>query len=233
MTIGEKIKRMRTEKKMTQKQLADRMGVTSSHVWQYENDLINKPSSKQIKKFADALDISVNELLSDEEGNKIKSTSGTMTVGERIREIRQQAGLTQSELANRMGVTPSHIGQYERGLRKPSNEKIKKFADALNIPFEILIADQIDNMVQADNDNTNHKRVGYRIYTEIEQKLSHVNYSIGGDGAEGYLWINYPDGILDINENDLKEINNMCNKFLLFLLADLRETKKNDFRPKR
>lgn len=232
MTIGEKIKRMRTEKKLTQKQLADRMGVTQSHVWQYENGLAN-PSDKQIKKFADALGISVNELLSAEESNKTENKSRTMTVGERIREIRQKAGLTQKQLADRMGVTPSHIGQYERGLRRPSNEKIKKFADALNIPFEILLADQIDNMVQADKDNANHKRVSYRVYTELEQKFSHINYSIDGDASEGYLWINYPDGTLDVNENDLEEINNMCNKFLRFLLTDLRETKKNDFRPKR
>lgn len=226
MTIGEKIRKTRIEKGLTQKQLADRMGVTQSHVWQYENGLV-KPSDKQIKKFSDALGISVNELLSAEESNKTENKSSTMTVGERIREIRQKAGLTQKQLADRMGVTPSHIGQYERGLRKPSNEKIKKFADALNIPFEILLADQIDNIVQSKD------RVSYRVYTEIEQKFSHINYSIDGDDSEGYLWINYPDGTLDINENDLEEINNMCNKFLRFLLADLRETKKNDFRPKR
>lgn len=232
MTIGEKIRKTRIEKGLTQKQLADRMGVTQSHVWQYENGLV-KPSDKQIKKFADALGISVNELLSAEESNKTENKSKTMTVGERIREIRQKAGLTQKQLADRMSVTPSHIGQYERGVVHPSNEQIKKFADALNIPFEILLADQIDNMVQADKDNANYKRVSYRVYTEIEQKFSHINYSIDGDDSEGYLWINYPDGTLDINENDLEEINNMCNKFLRFLLADLRETKKNDFRPKR
>ena len=231
MTIGEKIRKTRTDKGLTQKQLADRMSVTQAHIWQYENSLV-KPSDKQLNRFADALGVSVKELLSIEENKITENESRTITVGERIREIRQKAGLTQKQLADRMGVTPSQIGQYERGLVNPSNTQIKKFADALNIPFEILLADQIDNIVQANKDNADYKRVSYRVYTEIEQKLSHINYSIDGDEAEGYLWINYPDGTLDINENDLEEINIMCNKFLRFLLADLRETKKNDFRPK-
>lgn len=230
MTIGEKIRKVRTDKGLTQKQLADRMSVTQSHVWQYENGLV-KPSDKQVKKFADALGVSVKELLSVEENNKTENESIAMTVGERIREIRQKAGLTQKQLADRMGVTPSQIGQYERGLVNPSNTQIKKFADALNIPFEILLADQINNIVQADKDKADYKRISYRVYTEIEQKFSHINYSIDGDESEGYSWINYPDGTLNINENDLEQINIMCNKFLHFLLADLKETKKNDFKP--
>ena len=58
-----------------------------------------------------------------------------MTVGERIREYRKQAGLTQKELGDRLGVSNVHIGQYERGLRNPRLPQLKKIADALDIPL--------------------------------------------------------------------------------------------------
>lgn len=38
-----------------------------------------------------------------------------MTIGERIKEFRLKAGLTQSELAEKLGIPYQSIGQWERG----------------------------------------------------------------------------------------------------------------------
>lgn len=54
-------------------------------------------------------------------------------IGEEIRLERKRAGLTQKQLAERLGVTHALIGQYERGERHPKLETIQRIADALNI----------------------------------------------------------------------------------------------------
>lgn len=65
-------------------------------------------------------------------------------VGERIKQARTSKGITQKELAERIGVTQQNLAQYERGKRNPKIKTIKRFAQALNIPLMELIP--IDNV---------------------------------------------------------------------------------------
>ena len=64
-----------------------------------------------------------------------------MTVGERIRAARKQAGLTQRELGDRLGIQYQSIAQWETSRRIPKYENIKKIADVLQVPVESLIHD--------------------------------------------------------------------------------------------
>ena len=57
-----------------------------------------------------------------------------MLIGERIKKERNQKGLTQKELAERLGVTTTVIGQYERTERTPKMETLVKIAEALELP---------------------------------------------------------------------------------------------------
>lgn len=56
-----------------------------------------------------------------------------MTIGENIRKIRKEKGLTQSELAKKIGMSYQQIGQYEKGKRQPKIETIDKIATALGV----------------------------------------------------------------------------------------------------
>ena len=42
-----------------------------------------------------------------------------MTIGSRIKELREAANLTQDELAKKVGVTKSAIGNYEQNISSP------------------------------------------------------------------------------------------------------------------
>lgn len=56
-----------------------------------------------------------------------------------IREARQAAGLTQLELAEKLGVT---IGYYERGAGMPKTDNLFALCDILHIrPADLLRAD--------------------------------------------------------------------------------------------
>lgn len=67
--LGKNIKEFRLEKGLTQKELAENIGVTQGtiHFWEQE---INEPSSGYIVKLAEYFNISTDELLSYEKKNK-------------------------------------------------------------------------------------------------------------------------------------------------------------------
>lgn len=62
-----------------------------------------------------------------------------MSVGRRIALKRTQKGLTQTELANVLGVKPASISQYETGDRNPPYEKLIKIANILETSLEFLL----------------------------------------------------------------------------------------------
>lgn len=59
-------------------------------------------------------------------------------VGGRIRCFREQAGLTQQELAEKAGLRQSHISRLEKGHHSPSALTMEKIAGALGIAVSEL-----------------------------------------------------------------------------------------------
>ena len=55
-----------------------------------------------------------------------------MSIGNNIRNIRKEKGMTLQQIADIMGCSPQLISQYESGKRQPKLETKKKIADALN-----------------------------------------------------------------------------------------------------
>lgn len=55
------------------------------------------------------------------------------TIGEKIRKLRKSQGLTLNDLGEKMGITGSLVGQYERGIVNPKPETITRFANALGV----------------------------------------------------------------------------------------------------
>lgn len=70
MTFGKRLRQARTNKKMTQKQLADKIGAKHNSVSDWENDK-NKPDPNTIQYICGALDISVDYLFPDVASNKV------------------------------------------------------------------------------------------------------------------------------------------------------------------
>ena len=67
-------------------------------------------------------------------------------IGIGIKNARLTVGITQAELARRLGVTPQAISQYERGIKKPKIETIEKIADALEIDTYLLFIQSNENL---------------------------------------------------------------------------------------
>ena len=52
---------------------------------------------------------------------------------------RLAAGMTQGQLAERIGVAPQHVGRWERNERKPKIDALIRIADALGCDVRDLI----------------------------------------------------------------------------------------------
>lgn len=66
-------------------------------------------------------------------------------VGKRIQEMRQQRGMTQSELARELGLTPKYISNIECGGKNPTLETFADIANALQIDANTLLVDVLDS----------------------------------------------------------------------------------------
>jgi transcriptional regulator with XRE-family HTH domain len=61
-------------------------------------------------------------------------------VGDRVRELRLEAGLTQAALAARLGTTQSAIARFERGRQRMSLDTVGPVADTLGCDVALVIA---------------------------------------------------------------------------------------------
>jgi transcriptional regulator with XRE-family HTH domain len=61
-------------------------------------------------------------------------------VGRRVRELRLQLGLTQTQLADAIGVTFQQVQKYERGSNRISASKLWLIADRLGVSPSSLVS---------------------------------------------------------------------------------------------
>ena len=71
MTLGQKLKKLRTDKNLTQKDLADQLHVTFQTISKWENDE-NEPDISTLKELAKLYDCSVDYLISEDEHEQPK-----------------------------------------------------------------------------------------------------------------------------------------------------------------
>lgn len=64
-----------------------------------------------------------------------------MLIGARIRQLREQKGLSQGDIENSAGLLRCYISRVENGHTVPSLETLERFAAALDVPlYELFYA---------------------------------------------------------------------------------------------
>lgn len=66
-----------------------------------------------------------------------------MTVGERIMEIRQSLGYTQTQLAKKAGISRQVLCKYEKDIADPKLFNATCLADALGISIDYLARGEV------------------------------------------------------------------------------------------
>jgi len=121
VNLGERIRAHREEKGLSLKELAQRAGISYSYLCEIEKGLV-LPSVRSLRKIASGLKAPLKDLMSP-----------PTSLGGKLKKIREEQGLKQSQLAKKAGVSAGLIGQIEKGKIQPSLRTVEKLASALDI----------------------------------------------------------------------------------------------------
>lgn len=87
-------------------------------------------------------------------------------IGDRIRRLRKQKGLTQQELAEKVGMEYTMIGRVEQGVRNLTIEGILKVAEALDADANYILAQKKKKTPLTEKD---------KLLEEITQEIELLN----------------------------------------------------------
>ncbi len=97
-----------------------------------------------------------------------------MNIGERIRKYRKAIGYTQKELAEKSGVATVSVQQYERGIRQPRLEQLRRIASALGVEWTELVPENqqgqtvVDHMTELIKNTASSGKVSVHKMTDTE-----------------------------------------------------------------
>ncbi|HBG1246776.1 TPA: helix-turn-helix domain-containing protein [Clostridioides difficile] len=133
-TIAQRIKKGLELRDMKQSELVKKAEIPKSALSSYISGKY-KPKQDNIYKIAEALDVNEAWLMGcDVEMERTEDLNKNKEIGKRIKETRENIGLTLKDVADRVGVATSTIQRYEKGeisqLKLPVLESIAK---ALNV----------------------------------------------------------------------------------------------------
>lgn len=104
-----------------------------------------------------------------------------MTNGERIKYLREKNGLTQKDIATKLGVEPAAISKYELDMREPNIEAIKKLARIFNVSIDYLLGRTPDVFVdETDRDTLDISGIKDK-YNFTKKKMDKVKKSYKND----------------------------------------------------
>jgi transcriptional regulator with XRE-family HTH domain len=73
-------------------------------------------------------------------------------IGKRIRALRLERGLSQTELGSLLGITFQQIQKYEKGANRVAAGRLERIAEALDVPITFFYAGS-DKKPRADEDS--------------------------------------------------------------------------------
>ncbi|AKX94426.1 helix-turn-helix domain-containing protein [Neomoorella thermoacetica] len=132
MTIGEKLKKLREDRGIPLEELADRLDIAPACMVEVEQGT-RRLSLATLKEVAAILGVDVS-YFQEENDNKNDNS-----VGARLRRLREQKGITLSELSRRSGVSLAHISEIERSRSTASLKTLEKLAAVLEVSTSSLL----------------------------------------------------------------------------------------------
>lgn len=102
-------------------------------------------------------------------------------LGNRIKILREELGLKQEELANKMSVSPSSIGMYETNKREPNNELILKLAQFFGVSTDYLLGksdirnpEEIRNIPHANAGGLDTNGLDEEDLLELQRQIDYI-----------------------------------------------------------
>lgn len=74
-----------------------------------------------------------------------------MEFSERLKKLRKDAGLTQVDVAEKLGISQPAYASWERGRKKPTQDNLVKIAQVLNVSVDYLVGNLEEKSDALDN----------------------------------------------------------------------------------
>lgn len=74
-----------------------------------------------------------------------------MEFSERLKKLRKDAGLTQVDVAEKLGISQPAYASWERGIKKPTQDNLVKIAQVLNVSVDYLVGNLEEKSDALDN----------------------------------------------------------------------------------
>ena len=126
--LGNKIRTLRIENHWTMKDLAGFLGTNTTAISNWENSY-NAPTKENIEKMAILFRVSRDELIN----------AGKVNYLARLKELRENIGITQKQLSEETGMSFQSISFYEHGEREPGVKALISLADYFNVSIDYLV----------------------------------------------------------------------------------------------
>ena len=126
--LGNKIRTLRIENHWTMKDLAGFLGTNKTAISNWENSY-NAPTKENIEKMAILFRVSRDELIN----------AGKVNYLARLKELRENKGITQKQLSEETGMSFQSISFYEHGEREPGVKALISLADYFNVSIDYLV----------------------------------------------------------------------------------------------
>lgn len=95
--------------------------------------------------------------------------SNSVEIGRAISSIRREKELSQTELARKANLSNSYLSEIEANKRTPDLNVLKKIADALGVPIELLMIKAVNEQNISDPDQ---KRLAREIAPLLENLVN-------------------------------------------------------------
>lgn len=101
----------------------------------------------------------------------------TTNFGNKIKQLRERAKMTQTDLANEIGVSKSVISAYEKGIRNPSFKVLQDISIVFNVS-EAYFLDNSDNEFKITKDISDLTIQQQNIIDELIRQFRYTNHQI-------------------------------------------------------
>lgn len=145
-----------------------------------------------------------------------------MTVGENIKRIRKEKGLTQKKLGELCNIDEANIRKYENGKQKPKIETLQKIATALDVPI-IELKDDLSLFIDKTITQIDSHMKMLKEYELLNHKFNEIGCSIEAVNIYGDVVITFPDGKIEVTKQQLLDLNKQNCDYLKFQLEQLKK----------
>lgn len=144
MSIGERIKKLRKAKGISQVTLAKATGVSKQSLYKYENDIVASIPSDKIEAIAEQLSVSPAYIMGwdDEAVHLPRENSSTCTPQETanlIKTLASSKGIAVSKLLQDCELNKNAIFTMQSSGYFPRVESLTRIADHLNVSVDYLL----------------------------------------------------------------------------------------------